>query len=141
MKTDNSTLEKHSALPWLFKETSSTYKNGISATTAISIVQIDDSGFYEKTIAKINPQSGDEFDIVRFDEKTCYANAELIVKAVNAYGDMLGLLESILNTSEDKGREGCTYGDTEFDSPSAAYGFNTCLDSIKERIRKAIPKL
>lgn len=32
--------------------------------------------------------------------------------------------------SEDKGREGCTYGDTKFDSLSVVYGYNTALEHV-----------
>jgi hypothetical protein len=47
-------------------------------------------------------------------------------------------LELINRTSEDKGREGCTFGDTEFDSMSAAHGYNVCLNYIKDDIQKAL---
>lgn len=64
------------------------------------------------------------------------------IAAATAYAlkakKLVEALDSILNTSEDKGREGCTYGDTKFDSPSAAYGYNTCLREIQRQIIKAL---
>lgn len=50
-------------------------------------------------------------------------------------GNRLIALERILNMSEDVGREGCSYGDTEFDSLSAAYGYNLALNQIKSIIQ------
>lgn len=46
------------------------------------------------------------------------------------------VLEKILNISEDRGTEGCTYGDTEMDSISVAFGYNLALSYIKEVIKK-----
>ena len=40
-------------------------------------------------------------------------------------------LNSILNVSHAKGKEGCTYGDSPYDSLSAAYGYNEALDEVK----------
>lgn len=48
------------------------------------------------------------------------------------------LIEGILSMSEDTGREGCFYGDTEFDSLSAAHGYNTCLNQIQNKIREKL---
>lgn len=64
------------------------------------------------------------------------ANASLI----SAAPEMLELLQSIMNTSEDFGREGCTYGDTDFDSLSAAHGYNQCLNDIKSKVQRIIIK-
>lgn len=69
-------------------------------------------------------------------ESESLANAKLIAAAPN----MLDALESIANMNEGKGQEGCTYGDTNFDSLSAAYGYNTALDQIKKMIESAIKK-
>jgi hypothetical protein len=40
-------------------------------------------------------------------------------------------IDRVIHQEEDRGREGCTYGDTVYDSPSAVYGYNTCLRNIK----------
>lgn len=99
METNNS-IEKHSPLPWTFKEASCEHRNRLEFITAISITQQDDSGFYAKSICKINPQSGDEFDIVRFDLQTSKANAALIVRSVNCQGDLVEILEIITTSPE-----------------------------------------
>lgn len=38
--------------------------------------------------------------------------------------------------SEDTGRAGCTYNDTEYDSLSVVYGYNLALQHVKENISK-----
>jgi len=57
--------------------------------------------------------------------------------AVEYYG-FTEVIKKILNISEDIGVAGCTYGDTRFDSESAAYGYNLCLENIKNIITKNI---
>lgn len=97
-----STMEtKHTSGPW-------GYRNGLVA-----------SGGPTKTIASVNSLfiSNEEHE----------ANCKLIAAAPQ----MLEVILRVLNTSEDHGREGCTWGDTEFDSLSAAAGHNQCLDNIK----------
>ncbi|MPT36350.1 MAG: hypothetical protein E2604_14995 [Flavobacterium sp.] len=64
------------------------------------------------------------------------ANANLI----SAAPEMLKFIQNILSISENKGRDGCTYGDTDFDSMSAAYGYNSCLKEIKEKAESFISK-
>lgn len=44
---------------------------------------------------------------------------------------LIDALEKIINQSEDIGREGCTYGDTDFDSLSVVYGSNQQLSYDK----------
>lgn len=62
-----------------------------------------------------------------------------IQRAINEKAiELTGALSSILNISEDIGREGCTYGDTEHDSLSAAYGFNVCLEYVKNIAYKSL---
>jgi len=48
---------------------------------------------------------------------------------------LLKIIDSLKNMSEDSGREGCNYGDTEYDSLSAVYGYNLCLSNVKEMIK------
>ncbi len=38
---------------------------------------------------------------------------------------------------EETGRAGCTYGDTEYDSLSAVYGYNQAKEALRELIAKA----
>lgn len=40
-------------------------------------------------------------------------------------------LNIIIGFEEYRGRVGCTYGDTEFDSMAAEKGYNDCLDYVK----------
>jgi hypothetical protein len=64
------------------------------------------------------------------------SNANLIAAAP----DMLEALLKIKTTSEVVGRKNCYYGDTEHDSLSASYGYNECLNDIKNNIEKIINK-
>lgn len=48
------------------------------------------------------------------------------------------LFDQLLNMSEDKGVEGCTWGDTEYDSISASAGYNQALQNVKETIEKQL---
>lgn len=45
------------------------------------------------------------------------------------------VIDRILNMSEDSGRSGCTYGDTDFDSLSVVYGYNMALNEIKDILK------
>ena len=71
-----------------------------------------------------------------FDITESEANAKLIAAAP----ELLEALQSIFNMSENTGRSGCTYGDTDFDSLSAVYGYNTALECIKSKIESVIKK-
>lgn len=44
------------------------------------------------------------------------------------------IIERIKLIQEDIGREGCTYGDTDYDSLSASFGYNVCLTNVKHII-------
>lgn len=55
--------------------------------------------------------------------------------------ELIEALNGFMNWSEDKGISGCTYGDTEYDSESAAYGYNTCLNHFKSKIKSLITKI
>lgn len=70
------------------------------------------------------------FDVEDVGEVKARANAELAVKAPEMYNK----IESILHMSEERGVAGCTWGDTDFDSLSVAYGFNLALEYIKEKL-------
>lgn len=51
-------------------------------------------------------------------------------------------LEKVLNHinqfGQDEGRDGCTYGDTDFDSISAAYGYNQCLNHVQNLAKEVL---
>lgn len=47
-------------------------------------------------------------------------------------------LEKIVNMSEDNGRAGCTWGDTEYDSLSVAFGYNLCVSNVKDIATEAL---
>ena len=38
--------------------------------------------------------------------------------------------------SEDSGRAGCYYGDTEYDSLTVVYGYNLALQHVREQLEK-----
>ena len=52
--------------------------------------------------------------------------------------ELMKLAENLLHMEPCQGREGCTYGDTNYDSESAAKGYNDCLRDVKEKIEKSI---
>ncbi|AGO47723.1 hypothetical protein Phi4:1_gp189 [Cellulophaga phage phi4:1] len=45
-------------------------------------------------------------------------------------------IDRISRMKDDSGRQGCTYGDTEFDSLSVVYGYNRAIDDVIETIKK-----
>lgn len=47
----------------------------------------------------------------------------------------------IKNIGEDEGRADCTWGDTEYDSLSVAYGFNLCREHAFEIFDRIYKKL
>lgn len=61
------------------------------------------------------------------DEET-RANAKLIAQSPA----MLHDLQQIKGIMEVDGREGCTWGDTEYDSRSVAYGYNLAVAHAKQ---------
>lgn len=61
-----------------------------------------------------------------------YENEVIAKFAAQKIDPLQKIVEKINNTPEDTGREGCTYGDTKFDSLSAVHGYNLCLQHIKE---------
>lgn len=62
-----------------------------------------------------------------FPLSQCEANAKLIAAAP----DMLNDLLRIDGISPVDGRDGTTWGDTEYDSRSVAYGYNLALEHIR----------
>lgn len=49
-------------------------------------------------------------------------------------------LTSILYMSEDRGVDGCTWGDTEMSSTDVVYGYNLALENVKEGIESLLNK-
>lgn len=75
----------------------------------------------------------------------CKANALFIIEACNNYYKLKeqnekfkDALEHITRISEDHGIAGCTYGDTKFDSESAAYGYNSCREYMQDIAEEAL---
>jgi len=54
---------------------------------------------------------------------------------------LISAMKVILSMSEDMGRENCFYGDTEYDSQSAVFGYNLCLGFIKQYIHVTINQI
>lgn len=92
------------------------------------IIFILDSNFYEgKSLL--------DYDTV--GEEVAKSNAQLAITAP----ELFKKLESILNISEeDHGREGCTYGDTDFSSIDVCYGYNLALQDVKKGIKELLTK-
>lgn len=59
-----------------------------------------------------------------------------IRKIEDAAIEMFEALKTIRSicANKDHGREGCKYGDTDYDSISAAYGYNLALSYIEEHL-------
>jgi hypothetical protein len=45
------------------------------------------------------------------------------------------LVDHLLLMKDDSGREGCTYGDTDYDSMSVVYGYNQAIDNVIANIK------
>lgn len=53
---------------------------------------------------------------------------------------LVDALEKIKNIEEAEGVKGCTYGDTDFDSMSAAFGYNSARQYIQSIASEALSK-
>ena len=51
------------------------------------------------------------------------------------------LIEHISNMKDDSGREGCTYGDTDYDSVSVVYGYNLAIEDVIRVLNKTKPMI
>lgn len=49
---------------------------------------------------------------------------------------LLGVVERISRMKDDTGREGCTYGDTDYDSMTVVYGYNLAIDDVIDTVSK-----
>lgn len=61
------------------------------------------------------------------------ARLMIILKQPNNQVD--ALIETIKRMKDNSGREGCTYGDTKYDSLSVVYGYNEAIDDIVKTIQ------
>lgn len=61
------------------------------------------------------------------------ANAVAIIHAPQLYETVYKIMDMSM---DDSGREGCTYGDTAFDSQSVVYGYNLAIDHIQDILQK-----
>lgn len=69
-----------------------------------------------------------------------YQEAEANAKLIAAAPKMFSALDFLANMEEETGYSGYTYGDTNYDSEAAAYGYNKCLEYVKSIAEKAIKK-
>jgi hypothetical protein len=58
------------------------------------------------------------------------------IKKINR--ELVKALERITHQEQSRGREGCTWGDTDFDSLSATAGYNQALENVSEIANKAL---
>lgn len=76
-----------------------------------------------------------------FDEKTSanvfYPVHESIQLIIEEFCDELYFLT---NPMFETGREGCTYGDTEFNSIDVCFGYNTAKEEVQDIAKKKILK-
>lgn len=92
----------------------------------------------------LNPlwrKENDEPDNVLPDTTSlCEWTVEKVLSMQREVEELVQLLSRLKNQSEDKGREGCTYNDTNFDSLSVVYGWNLALQQMKEFIAPTLSK-
>lgn len=46
------------------------------------------------------------------------------------------VVERVSRMKDDSGREGCTYGDTDYDSMTVVYGYNLAIDDVTDTLSK-----
>jgi hypothetical protein len=67
---------------------------------------------------------------------------EFVLNILNSHDRLVEALERIERMPpDDTGRNGCTYGDTDYDSQSVVYGYNLALDEIQGSIKKLLAEL
>lgn len=59
-------------------------------------------------------------------------------KAQARIRELEAVLKFLTYKMQDSGVEGCTYGDTQYDSMSVAYGYNSCLEEVKKIAQNAL---
>ncbi len=101
--------------------------------------RVSDSGqLNEIWQCDIEDQNGREIAVVYGENQK---EAEQIANQFSQSNNLLEALNHICNISKSKSVEGCTWGDTEFDSVSASEGYNQCLEYLQGIAVKAIQKL
>jgi len=53
---------------------------------------------------------------------------------INLAPEAINILRVLDSSFEESGREGCKYGDTDYDSLSVVYGYNLALSYMKQEI-------
>lgn len=46
------------------------------------------------------------------------------------------VVERVSRMKDDSGREGCTYGDTDYDSMTVVYGYNLAIEDVTDTLSK-----
>lgn len=113
---------KHTKEEWIIKDDHYSIESTIVSKDGKRIAQV-------KSYPKKSPLN----DVSKSER---IANAKLIAAAP----EMLKALQCISSFVYDKSVKGCTYGDTNYDSESAVYGYNMCLDNLQEIANNAIKK-
>lgn len=113
---------KHTKGEWIIGVKYSEYESTIVSKDGKRIAEV-----------KSYPNNGILNDVSKSER---IANAKLIAAAP----EMLKALQCISSFVYDKSVKGCTYGDTNYDSESAVYGYNMCLDNLQEIANNAIKK-
>jgi hypothetical protein len=67
------------------------------------------------------------------EENTRLANELERVKNNSSISDVV---ERVSRMKDDSGREGCTYGDTDYDSMTVVYGYNLAIDDVTDTLSK-----
>ncbi len=71
---------------------------------------------------------------------TDFIEAKSNAKLITAAPELLNVLERIFYLSEEKGVDGCAYGDTNYDSNSVVFGHNELLKYLKDIIKPILKK-
>ncbi len=76
--------------------------------------------------------------LIVYNEQDILAYAEYYhaQKSKGAWSDELKAELIQLCSYKESGREGCTYGDTDYDSMSVVYGYNMALEHLEDKIVK-----
>lgn len=73
------------------------------------------------------------------DKKTVAENLQTLLnqqKPVKNNVVLSDVVERVSRMKDDSGREGCTYGDTDYDSMTVVYGYNLAIDDVTDTLGK-----
>lgn len=97
------------------------------------------------TLQEIKDQYAKELGLINFDNLVYNSLAKELMKlhlseiaeryAKARVNEILENLDLSIRY-DDTGREGCTWGDTDFDSKSVEFGYNNAIEVVKELILK-----